>query len=98
MEPRGAGPGVLTVVDGVGSGATTRLQFGVNIIPLQERSGGAITDDAREGNAHSCWGVGLSGGGWGGGVRRRVEGARGLLEVKELEGRECERVSRRRWR
>lgn len=102
MEPRGAGPGVLTVVDGVGSGAMTRLQFGVNIIPLQERSGGAITDDAREGNAHSCWGVGLSGGGWEGegvgGVRRRVEGARGLLEVKELEGRECERVSRRRWR
>lgn len=67
MEPRGAGPGDLTVVDGVGSGATTRLQFGVNIIPLQERSGGAITDDAREGNAHSCWGVGLSGGGRGGG-------------------------------
>lgn len=65
MEPRGAGPGDLTVVDGVGSGATTRLQFGVNIIPLQERSGGAITDDAREGNAHSCWGVGLSGGGRG---------------------------------
>lgn len=48
-------PGALTVVDRVGSAATTRLQFGVNIIPLQERSGGAITDDAREGSAHSCW-------------------------------------------
>lgn len=47
-------PGALTVVDRVGSAATTRLQFGVNIIPLRERSGGAITDEAREGSAHSC--------------------------------------------
>lgn len=53
IKPGSAGRN-LTVVDRVGFGAMTRLQFGVNIIPLKEEWRGNYRGH-EGGNAHSCW-------------------------------------------
>lgn len=82
-------PRALTVVDRLGSAATTRLQFGVNIIPLQERSGGAITDSGEGGERTFLLGVGLSGGvGGGGGGGEKGGGVEGPGAVRGEAGGE----------
>lgn len=81
-------PGALTVVDRLGSAATTRLQFGVNIIPLQERSGGAITDSGEGGERTFLLRVGLSAGVGGGGGGEKGGGVEGPGAVRGEAGGE----------